>query len=78
MPSLKFCASMREQIQKKIRKNQVKSSRKEGGGHKKQKSSVASTSVHEMQNLLLSQIKASEKIMTEIKSKLIDSEYKLQ
>lgn len=31
-----------------------------------------------MQNLLLSQIKAAERIMTEIKSKLIDSEYKLQ
>jgi len=31
-----------------------------------------------MQNLLLSQMKASEKVMDEIKSKLIDFQYKMQ
>jgi len=51
------------------------------GGHQaktKKSQKVAKSQQEDVQNLMASQIKTSEKVMNEIKIKLIDLEYKLQ
>lgn len=67
LPALKFCASLREQINKKWKKL-LEGTKKVSS---KKKSSIMQDTI-ELHNLLLSQLKASEKIMAEIKSKLYD------
>ena len=63
LPALKFCASLREQIHKKIKKQSTFEKKK------------PKKFTYEMQNLLLSQIKASERFMTEVNQKLVDVEF---
>ena len=69
LPSLKFCASMRDQIHKRLKKYA-----KEGNKTKKQQN----TSSKDISIMMLNQIKSTESIMDDIKSKVVDFEYKLQ
>lgn len=66
LPALKFCASLREQIHKKLKKYAPV-----------QKKKKPKKFTEEMQNLLLSQIKASERFMVEVKAKLVEVEYQM-